>query len=196
MQRGFKAWCENVSLQVRAELGLDHLAPLPYQTMADFLSVPLWSPDEIAGLSDEAKQVLRRESDNWSAVTVSSHGRDAVIFNPGHTGGRRSSDVMHELAHLFIGHKPATVIMASDKRLALRSFDRDQEEEANWLAWCLLVPRPAVLQIVSSRLGERDACDRYAISLNVLHFRTNVTGATRQLRPRAADAATRRATRS
>src|SRR5688572_11014851 len=105
MQRGFKTWCENVAAQVRHELQLEPVAPLPYTAMAEYLGVPIWSPDEIRGLSAKARRVLQDQSDGWSAITVSWGGKDAVIFNPHHTGGRRSSDVMHELAHVFIGHK-------------------------------------------------------------------------------------------
>lgn len=184
MQRGFKAWCENVSVQVRSELGLRSIDPLHFEVMAEFLNVPLWSSDDVAGLTHDARRILSEGSDNWSAITVSWSGRDAVIFNPTHLGGRRSSDVMHELAHLFIGHVPSTVLVTPERGLALRSFNGSQEEEANWLAWCLLLPRPAVLHIVSTRMGAEAACSHYRVSPDVLRFRTNVTGAGVQLRRR------------
>lgn len=181
MQRGFKSWCENTSLRVREELGMHSTDPLAHEVMAQFLEVKLFAPDEIIDLPDEVRLVLRKEGDNWSAVTISAVGRDAIIYNPLHRGGRRSSDVMHELAHVFIGHTPATVLLTQDRDLVLRSFNREQEDEANWLAWALLLPRPAVLQILNTNVDPESACERYGISSDVLRFRTNVTGAALQV---------------
>ena len=97
---------------------------------------------------------------------------------------RRSNDIMHELAHLFIEHVPATVIISPDGALALRTFDRKQEDEANWLSGCLLLPRPALVQIKQSGMGTEDACEVYGVSDELLHFRLNVTGVTVQMKRR------------
>lgn len=64
-----------------------------------------------------------------------------------HRNGRLASDIMHELAHLIIGHEPARVDVTEDGLLILNTFSQKQEDEAKWLSGCLLLPRPALLAI-------------------------------------------------
>jgi len=182
-ERGFKSWCENVALGLRAELGLTKTDPLPPQTLADYLEVRFWTPRQIQGLSQEAlKILLQTEKGNWSAVTVSYNGLDAIMYNPTHSPGRQSSDIMHELSHILIGHKPSTVLLSPDGVLALRSFDRKQEDEANWLSGCLLLPRPALLFIMQSGMNQDEACQRYQVSDDLLTYRLNITGVIAQIK--------------
>lgn len=177
-ERGFKSWCENVSLGIRKELRLPTAAPLDKFAFAAYLGVRILPATEIDGLSEETLRVLlTTEKNSWSAVTVSFAGRDWVIYNPTHSEGRQSSDIMHELAHIFIGHSPATVVLSTDGRLATRSFSRQQEDEANWLAGCLLLPRPALLAIANSKRPIPLVCQEYSVSDDLLEYRLNITGA-------------------
>ena len=48
---------------------------------------------------------------------------------------------MHELAHLLLGHDPTTMYVVGEEGLALREFDQSKEQEADWLAGALLLPR-------------------------------------------------------
>ena len=50
------------------------------------------------------------------------------------------------LAHILLGHKPTRVFMNPHTGLALRTHDKEQEEEAGWLAGCLMLPREVLLQ--------------------------------------------------
>jgi Zn-dependent peptidase ImmA (M78 family) len=185
-ERGFKSWCENISLQLRRELGLTKSAPLPPTQLADYLEVKLWSPRQLVGLSPQTLGILLgTEKGNWSAVTVSYNGADAVIYNSTHSLGRRSSDIMHELAHLISGHRPATVILSPDGALALRSFDRQQEDAADWLSGCLLLPRPVLLHIAQSNMDAETACEEYGVNDHLLGYRMNITGVVIQIRRRA-----------
>jgi Zn-dependent peptidase ImmA (M78 family) len=183
-QRGFKTWCEKVALEMRAELGLSETDPLSPDSFSEYLGVRLWTPATLRGLSSEARKILAEERDNWSAVTVSYNGVDAVIYNDAHRPRRRSSDIMHELAHLVIGHDPSTVLLSQDGVLALRSFSREQEAEAGWLAGCLLVPRPALVFVALSGMGLERACDKYGVSRDLLRYRLNITGVSSQMRRR------------
>ena len=95
-----------MSRSLRAELGLDPAAPLPAEQLASYLGVYLWSVEDLGLAPADVKQLVRSDSDSWSAITVSAADRDAIILNPNHRRGRYSSDVMHELAHLLLGHEP------------------------------------------------------------------------------------------
>ena len=85
--------------------------------------------------------------------------RALVIYNPEHSSGRQSNDIMHELAHLILDHKPTTVILSQDGSLVMRSFNQQQEEEADWLAGCLLLPRDALVHSVKAGLTAQQIAD-------------------------------------
>jgi len=183
LERGFKTWCENVSLQLRTELGLTRTAPLQAEALARHLNVLLWKPIDIRGLSPQARLVLlRKERDSWSAVTVSFAGVDAVIYNSSHSKARQSSDIMHELSHILIGHEPGKIFLSQNGQIMLRTYDQTQEEEASCLANALLLPREVLLFIRRSRMSDNKACEVYGVSRELLKFRMNSSGVNRQVR--------------
>lgn len=183
MERGFKSRCENLALQVRSELKLTKVAPLPPESLAKHLGVQLWSPQDILGLSGEALQQLSRDKDSWSALTVAFDGVEAVIYNHRHARNRQSSDIMHELSHIILDHKPIEMMLFSKELdIVLRDYDADVEEEANWLSGCLLLPRDALFHIRKNDIDDQTAIDTYHVSSDLLHFRMNMTGIERQMR--------------
>jgi len=184
-RRGYKSWCENLALQVRADLQLAKIAPLRPEILAKHLGVFLWSLPQVRGLSAETLRTLSgTERRNWSAVAVSYDGRDAIVYNPTHSLARQSSDVMHELSHILIGHEASKVFLSQGGTLALRTFNRQDEDEANWLSGCLLLPRPALVRIKESGLDHSEACEEYRVSNDLLTYRLNVTGVSQQIRKR------------
>ena len=180
MERGFKTRCEEMSRSLRAELGLDPAAPLPAEQLASYLGVYLWSVEDLGLAPADVKQLVRSDSDSWSAITVSAADRDAIILNPNHRRGRYSSDVMHELAHLLLGHEPSTMFFAGQENLALRGFNEAAEEEANWLAGALLLPRDALVRLRAQNRPKDVACDEFGVSRQMMEFRMRVTGVERQ----------------
>jgi len=183
LERGFKTWCENVSLQIRRGLGLAQTNPLPAEALAKQLGVLLWKPIDIRGLSPGARAVLlRKERNSWSAVTVSFAGVDAVIYNSSHSQARQSSDIMHELSHILIGHEPGKIFLSQNGQIMLRTYDQTQEEEASCLANTLLLPREALLLIKRSGMDDNEACETYGVSRKLLTFRMNISGVNRQVR--------------
>jgi hypothetical protein len=182
LARGFKAWCENMSLQLRVELKLAKTDPLRPEVLAKYLNVLLWRPEDLKGLSQNTRTtLLGRERDSWSAVTLSYAGIIVIIHNSAHKKGRKSSDVMHELSHIIIGHRPDNMVLSQDGQFTLREYDRDKEDEAQWLMGCLLLPREALLLIRRQRMSTEEACEIYGVSDDLLSWRTNVTAVDRQL---------------
>lgn len=181
MERGFKSRCEEMSRSLRIELGLKSTDPLVVNDLASYLGVLVWSVSEIQGLSPaDIHQLVEVDADSWSAITVMAFGREAIIFNPGHHGGRYSSDIMHELSHLILGHEPSTVFFIGKGELALRGYSRSSEEEANWLAGALLLPRDALVHLMRTRVPLRTACEKFGVSQRMLEYRLGVTGVKRQ----------------
>lgn len=182
MERGFKKRCEEMSRSLRVEIGLGATAPLPPNQLSSYLNVAVWPITDIGLEEDDLSQLIHKDPDSWSAITVSASGREAIVVNPNHRKGRYSSDVMHELAHLLLGHHPSTMFFAAAGDVALRGYDRSAEDEANWLAAALLLPREALVSARKRQLDPQEICESYGVSYQMLTFRTRVTGIDRQFR--------------
>ena len=182
MERGFKSRCEEMSRSLRFALGLKPTYPLPAERLAAYLNVLVCSVCDIGLSNEDLHQLVKVDADSWSAITVSAFGREAIVVNPTHQGGRYSSDVMHEIAHLILGHEPNTVFFVGDSDMALREYNDSAEREADWLAGALLLPREALVHVRRRRISDPDACSLFQVSQQMLKFRLDVTGVNRQFR--------------
>lgn len=175
--RGFKSWCENTAVSLRKKLGLDAADPLDPAALADLLGVIVWQAESVPGVDpDHLRILLTEDPDSWSAITIHADNKTLIVLNSAHTGGRPASNLMHELAHVLLHHEPSRIDVSEDGLLMLRTFERRQEDEANWLAGCLLLPRGALL--TARKLGQ-DAADiakRFGVSKSMATYRLNVTG--------------------
>jgi Zn-dependent peptidase ImmA (M78 family) len=113
---------------------------------------------------------------------VTSGADTVVIYNPNHSGGRRASDITHELAHVVLGHEPGTIVLSEDGTMAMRSFNQKQEDEANWLAWSLLLPRDALVAALRSGASDEDIATSYGVTEILVRFRKKLTGVERQVK--------------
>ena len=170
---------------LRLAIGLGSTDPLDPLRLARFLNVHILYLDAIGLSQADFHQLAFTDSDSWSAITVTSFGKEAIIPNPSHTEARHSSDVMHELAHLILGHKPSTVFFVGDNAdIALRGYDQSIEEEASWLAATLLLPRNALTSCKSRKVPNERICLEYGVSKQMLNYRLGVTGVNRQFQRR------------
>lgn len=60
-RRGFKTWADNQALEVRAQLGLKEHAPISAFDLCQLLKIPIYTPSDFLGLSDEYKNILLNE---------------------------------------------------------------------------------------------------------------------------------------
>jgi hypothetical protein len=175
-RRGFKAWCEETALNVRQHQGLPATAPLSPHLLASELRVAVVQPSDLKDLSaDVCRRLLGKHSDCWSAMTIPGK-RPLIVYNPAHSAARQNSDLMHELAHVLLGHKPTRVFIDPHTGLALRTHDKEQEEEASWLAGSLMLPREVLLHIKANSISDEAACRQYGVSAKMLTYRMNVSG--------------------
>lgn len=176
-KRGFKAWCERVSLEKRAELGLRTTDPLNPAGLAESLGITVWTPSDVPDLSEKWIDILLYgDSDSWSAVTLRLPGSNLIILNSAHSVARQNSDLMHELAHILLAHTPTRVDVSEDQQLLLRTHDREQEKEASWLAGCLLLPRPVLFTILQLGGATQEVARKYGVSMDMLAYRIRVAG--------------------
>ncbi len=178
LERGFKTWAERTSLAFRRELSLTVNDPLSPEMLADYLGIQLWTPRDVPDLPIEVLgQLLERDPWGWSAVSLNG----VVIYNPRKSDGRRASDITHELAHIILDHQPATILLSPDLPLGMRSFDAKQEDEANWFAGSLLLPRDGLLSAKRKRLTTEQIAGQYGVSSVLVNYRMNLTGVNYQV---------------
>jgi IrrE N-terminal-like domain len=177
LERGFKSWAERTATSLRTELGLrpsDLLRPLD---LATYLETLLWTPHDVPNLpSDVLDQLVQKDPWGWSAVSILQDGTAVIIYNPRHSPGRQSSDIVHELAHQILGHEPARLIMSHDGSFVMRSYDQKDEDEANWLAWALLLPREGLVVCKRRRLTPEQIAERFGVTETLVKFRLRMTG--------------------
>ena len=180
--RGFKARCENTALQFRAHLDLEDTEPLPAHELAEYLDVWMWEMVDVLGLPRESLRYLASaEGDEWSAVAVRVGTQDIIVLNPSHSPARQSNDLMHELAHIILNHKPCQVLVSESTGFGFRTFEKRQEAEADWLAGCLLLPRPAVASCYGRKMQIEEAADYFGVSKDLYRFRLRMTGVEKQM---------------
>ena len=183
MRRGFKAWCEATSAEYRQTLGIAPAAALDPRRLAKHLGVRVTTPKGIPTLSADARRQLTvTDPKSWSAVTVAHGDRRLVILNSGHSPARQAISLAHELAHLILNHSSDRTRLSAQGVLFRGSFNRDQEEEADWLAGCLLVPRDGLLAAYRPNGSDKRLAARFGVSADMIRRRLRMTGVLRQMR--------------
>lgn len=181
-ERGYKAWCENTALTTRVKLGLKPFDPLPAAELAKSQGAKLISLSDVPGLSKEALTHLSSSAgDDWSAVTVVCDDQEVIVVNPSHSVGRSSSDIMHEVSHLILGHRSSQMFV-SEEGFMLREYDDKQEAEADWLAGALLLPRRALEHIKYNHISDDEVLLQYDVSQQLYNYRCRMTAINRQYR--------------
>lgn len=183
MRRGFKSSCEQIARRYRRGLGVALDAPLPYRRLADELAVTLWSPRDVPGLDAETVHHLSvTDPGSWSAVTIALDTRYVVVVNTAQDERRIPNSIVHELAHIILGHDAARVDISEDGHLWLSTYGHDQEREADWLAASLLLPRDGLLKRFSRYREIGATAAHFRVSVELARWRLNATGVLRQLK--------------
>ena len=91
---------------------------------------------------------------------------------------------MHELAHRIRQHTPEEMSISPEGLMLLKAYDKEQEEEADWLAGVLLLPRDALVGIRRRVLPDEEVLPAYGISKRMYTYRVSMTGLNRQFRQR------------
>ena len=171
--RGFKADADRIAIGLRHQMGLPDEAPIDLNALAAKLGFPIVPISTFADVSPEqVAQLVEGDTGAFSASLIQLNPGSIILVNDGHKFRRRNSNIAHEIAHALLAHAPQTF-----DHLGGRSFNKDIEDEANCLAGHILIPNAAAMKIVRSGCTEDAACNRYGVSLEMLRYRLNTSGA-------------------
>lgn len=180
MRRGFKTAAEKLALETRATIGLDAEQRLDPAILAEHLSIPIITLDDLRrAVPEDVEHLLNGGSRSFSAVTVLRENKKVIVINPAHPAGRQSNTLVHELSHVLLGHPAGPAF----DHLGSRNWKQEYEDEADHLAGCLLAPRKGLIPVMT-RLGNslEAGAEHYGISVQLMRQRWNQTGAAMQVR--------------
>lgn len=187
MRRGFKTQAERLAADIRERHGCRDDEPAPLDAVADGLGAEIVPADRLVDRS-RLEELQELQADAFSAATFRRHdGRRVIVYNPLHAEGRSRSNQAHELAHIILDHKVRTLERVGD--LNFLTCDVEQEEEADWLGGCLLLPRQLLVRAAYKGMGPAEIADHYKTSEPMARFRLNASGVLVQIgRAKAAKA--------
>ena len=175
---GFKKAAADLAAEVRTELELGPFDRLNPRALADWLAIPVIDLSSLEPEAPAVRHLLSVETGVFSAVTVFNGPKRAIVHNDGHSPVRQNSNVSHELSHGLLHHPPTPALDDSGCRI----WNQDIEDEATWLAGCLLVPEQAALAIARGNWTPAEAARRFAVSEAMIRYRINGTGAAVRVR--------------
>jgi Zn-dependent peptidase ImmA (M78 family) len=177
-QRGFKKAAAELATETRAELGLRPFEPLDPYALAEHLAIRIINLSSLEIEAPAVRHLLTVEPEVFSAVTVFNGPRRMIVHNDGHSLARQHSNLCHELSHGLLLHPPTPAMDDSGCRV----WSQDIEDEAGWLASCLLVTEQAALATARGRWTLPEAASRLGVSEAMMRFRINKTGAAVRVR--------------
>jgi hypothetical protein len=186
LRHGFKALAERSSRAAREALRIDSIAPLDPWAYAAHLGVLVLDFESLELKPNAIEQLTVHDPESWSALTLQEGEVLAIVINPAHVLPRRRVDLTHELAHIELKHTPARVEVSSTGVLLLSDYDDDQEQEADWLAAALLVPREGLVQMRARQETVSQIATHYGVSEKLCEWRLRMTGVDVQMRRAAA----------
>lgn len=131
---------------------------------------------------DAKNQLVIRDPESWSAMTLVFEEIHAIVVNPAHAITRQRVDLVHELSHIEHKHVPARVEVSATGVLLLSDYSDDQEQEADWQADAHLLPRDALMQMRAQDATKERIAAYYGISLQLCEWRLRMTGVDVQIR--------------
>ena len=176
MRRGFKTQCENRAAEVRHALNLGPIAPLNPWAYAQYLNVVVLNFRELGLSTKSVRQLTVDDDESWSAMTIKEAGTFGIVLNPAHATTRQHNDLTHELAHIELRHTPARVEVSKSGLLLLSDYSDEQEQEADWHAGALLVPRAGLIHHRARHKSTEDIAQHYGISPALCEWRLRMTG--------------------
>jgi Zn-dependent peptidase ImmA (M78 family) len=177
MRRGFKTQAKWLALEVRAEVGIGRFDLFDPYALAEEYGIPVYP---LTGLAqdDRALEAVAyyagAGSSFFSAALVPVGDKRVILDNDFHAPVRRRNSVSHEMSHVLLEHEFGELLLTSER---CRAHDKDQEDEADWLAGELLIPYAAAERAARQDLTDEEVADAFSVSTRLAAMRMNYSGA-------------------
>jgi Zn-dependent peptidase ImmA (M78 family) len=178
MRRGFKADAERRAETIRRQMRRRVADRADAIHIAQYLGAEVRRADELTSLA-KLQALEELQPGSFSACTFSFRDRHVIVYSPLASLGRAQSDIAHEVAHILLDHEIKEVQQLGG--LSFFTCDPDEEQEANWQAGCLLLPRSVLLAAAKRGLDAGDIAETFGVSESMAGFRLRATGVLRQL---------------
>lgn len=172
-------------MELRLGCGLSALDPLDPEAFLASIGIIVWTPAEIPGIDPrDVEQLTARDPSAWSGATIREGDGIVIVINPAHPATRRTNTLMHEWAHIRLHHKPNRVDRSEAGLLLLSEYPVEVEEEADWLAGAILLPRDGLIRYRARGWNSDAIGNHYGVSEQLTNWRLCMTGVERQLKGR------------
>jgi len=174
--RDFLGWIERRADKLRCLIGLNATEPLDPYKLAPAVGIELRTPFQVQGMPHSwLDQLLERDPSSWSAGTLHLPGQKAVVvLNPTHAETRKRATLMEEIAHVYLGHKPSSLIVIKGIT-AMRSYKKSQETQAYWTGSAALVPLALMKQSQATGIQREALAKHCGVSVDLIKFRETIT---------------------
>jgi len=177
VKRGFKAEAQRKSIAIRTDLGINHYEALDCFKLVESLGIAIFPVEKIGefGLTTEQIHTIcyAKGKQEFSATTISVPFGHLIIYNQTHSFARTNSSIAHEVSHVILKHEFSSI---SDMKEVSREFDQGKEDEANWMAGCLLLPEDGLVWALKRNMTIQNIADHFCISKQMATWRYNATG--------------------
>ncbi|HEY2470685.1 MAG TPA: ImmA/IrrE family metallo-endopeptidase [Terracidiphilus sp.] len=176
MRHGFEVQAERRAGAARQVLGVLLNSPIDPSAYAAHLNVRILDFAKLGLSPRNVSQLTIVDGDCWSAMTLHFDGTISIALNPAHAITRQRNDLMRELAHVELRHTPMRVEVSGTGLLLLGDYSDEQEQEADWLASALLLPREGLVQLHTAGRSIAEIAHHYGVSEALCAWRLRVTG--------------------
>jgi Zn-dependent peptidase ImmA (M78 family) len=119
--------------------------------------------------------LLRAHDSEWSGLALHIRDKPFIIINNSHSLARQESTIMHELSHIVCKH-PMGEFKSLSEGVFLRDFNKEHEDEAEWLGGCLQLPGVALYYSHEDGLSIQEISEKFNASVDMVRFRMNMCG--------------------
>jgi len=177
VKRGFKAEANRKSKAIRVDLGIKYNEALDCFKLVDSLGISIYPVVKLGeyGLTTEQINIIcyDKGKQQFSAMTILVSYGYLVFYNQTHSFARTNSSLAHEVSHIILEHEFSLI---SDIRMISREFEKEKEDEANWMAGCLLLPEEGLIWALREKMSITDIADHFCVSKQMTQWRYNATG--------------------
>ena len=186
LPRGFKTRAENLSLDVRKQLGLRPTHPCPARQVAGLYGYSVTSTKSLielleGGFKDSfissdtpIDDLLLINQTGFSGMMAVLRSQKMLFYNDQESVERQESVIMHEMAHAFCEHPGDDLQLCSD--MGMRQHNHIHEEEARWLGGVLQIPYVGLFWYAKQGYSVEAIARAYKASVEMAQYRWNMCG--------------------